>query len=73
MLTSSILACLTCARSFADHDGGGNAAGWAIGFMLMVLVFVLGTLFVTMIRLAKREQANLDPEFMDEPESEQSL
>lgn len=70
MTASLQLACLTCAKSFADHDGGGNAAGWAIGFMLAVLVLVLGTLFIIMLRLAKRERENLDPEFMDDSEIE---
>ena len=69
MMTSLNLACLTCAKSFADH-GDGNAAGWAILFMLILLVPVLGTLFFVMLRLAKRERENLDPEFMDDSELE---
>ena len=57
------LACSTCARTF--EGGGGDAAGWAIMFMLAMIVPVLGGIGVCMVRIARRESANLDPKYLD--------
>ena len=66
MLTTGIpvLACTTCANSFAE--GGGDAAGYAILFLLCVIVPVMGAIGFFMTRIARREQAALDPEFRDD-------
>jgi len=58
------LACTTCAKSF--QEAGGNAAGWAIMFLLVVIVLVLGGVGYCMTRIAKREHAALDPQFHDD-------
>ena len=58
------LGCLTCAKAF-EH-AGGNAAGYAILTMLILLVLVLGTLFVVMVRMGRRSAQNLDPQFQDD-------
>jgi len=59
-----IIACSTCANAF--KHAGGDAAGWAIAIMLMCIVpLVSGVLFL-MVRMARRERAHLDPQFMDD-------
>jgi len=63
MMNLSSLGCLTCAKAF-EH-AGGNAAGWAILVMLIILVPVLSTIGFCMVRLARREKDHLDPELQD--------
>jgi hypothetical protein len=58
------LACTTCANSF--QEAGGNAAGWAIMFLLVVIVAVLSGVGFFMTRIARREHAALDPQFRDD-------
>ena len=58
------LACSTCANSF--QEGGGDAAGLAILFMLGVIVPVAGAIGVCMVRIARRERDGLDPQFFDD-------
>ena len=58
------LACSTCARSF--QEGGGDAAGWSVIFMLAVIVPVLGATGICMVRIARREREELDPKYLDE-------
>ena len=60
---SLFLSCLTCAKAF-EH-AGGNAAGYAILMMLILLVVVLGIIFACLIRLGLRSKNNIDPEFRD--------
>ena len=57
------LACTTCARAF--HAAGGNAAGLAILFLLFVILAVLISVSFLMVRMARRETANLDPQYHD--------
>jgi len=61
---SSILACSTCANAF--KHGGGDAAGWAIAVMLLVIVPLATCVFWFMVRIAKRERANLDSRYCDD-------
>lgn len=61
---TSILACSTCASAF-EH-GGGNAGGWAIAVMLMVIVPLAAGVLFFMIRMARREKAFLDPQYLDD-------
>jgi len=56
-------ACTTCAKSF--QEGGGDAAGWSIMFMLITIVPVLGGVGICMVRIARRERESLDPKYMD--------
>jgi hypothetical protein len=58
------IACSTCANSF--QEGGGDAAGLAILFMLGVIVPVAGAIGFFMVRIARREVDGLDPRFRDE-------
>lgn len=62
-LDSLILACPTCANSF--QEAGGNAAGWAIMFMVIVVVAMLSAIGFFMARIAKRESESLDPQYQD--------
>jgi hypothetical protein len=57
------LACPTCANNF--HEAGGDAAGWAIMFMVVVVVSILASIGFFMVRIARRESAGLDPQFQD--------
>lgn len=67
----SLIACATCASNFRDE---GNAAGWSILFMLVVIVVMLAGVVFCMVRLARRESQSLDPELRDDPApSSQSL
>lgn len=64
MIEHLILACPTCASNFRQD---GDAAGWSILFLLAVILAILGGVVFCMVRLAKREADNLDPELRDEP------
>tara|TARA_R100000664_G_C2714441_1_gene110086 strand:- start:675 stop:869 length:195 start_codon:yes stop_codon:yes gene_type:complete len=56
-------ACTTCAKSF--QEGGGDAAGWSIFFLLATIVPVLGATGICMVQIAKREREGLDPKYSD--------
>lgn len=64
-MSASILACATCANTF--REGGGDAIGWSIMALLVVIVLVLAGIGFCMVRLARREHDLLDPELRDEP------
>ncbi|MBG7608674.1 MAG: hypothetical protein IZT59_11700 [Verrucomicrobia bacterium] len=57
------LACSTCAVNF---EASGDSIGYSIFFLLVVILSVLSGVAFFMIRLARREQANLDPELCDD-------
>lgn len=57
-------ACVTCQVNSAA--GGGDAAGWSIFFMLVVILAVLSGVVFAFVRMARREAANLDPELRDD-------
>jgi hypothetical protein len=54
-----LLACSTCRVSMID--GGGDAAGWSIFFLLVVVLAMLGGIVFFMFRIARRERENFDP------------
>lgn len=58
-----ILACPTCANNFVSDD---NAAGYAILFMLGVILPILGGIGFLMVRIIRRSDSNLDPELRDD-------
>ena len=60
---SFFTACSTCANTF--QEGGGDAAGWAVIFMLAVILPVLGGVGFCLFRIARREAAHLDPQYQD--------
>ena len=62
-IDSLILACPTCANNF--HEAGGNAAGWAIMFMVIIVALMLSAIGFFMVRIARRESASLDPQYQD--------
>jgi hypothetical protein len=64
-MNTSILACLTCARNFADHT---NAIGWSIFSLLFLIVTLLVGVVFFMVRMARRSDAALDPELRDDPQ-----
>jgi sugar phosphate permease len=59
-----LLACATCQANMAL--GGGDAAGWSIFFMLVVILAVLSGVVLVLVRMARREAAHLDPELRDD-------
>lgn len=65
MMTSinGILACTTCAQAF--KHGGKDAAGWAIMFMLIMILPVITAVVIFIFRMARREKATFDPQYSD--------
>lgn len=63
MIDVSTLACATCQLNSAGH---GDSAGYAILFMLAVILPVLGGIVFCVARIARREGAALDPELRDD-------
>jgi len=59
-----LTACATCAADFKGE--GSDATGWSILFLLAVIVAVLGGVAFCMVRIARRERANLDPALCDD-------
>ncbi len=47
-------------------DGGGDAAGWSIFFLLIVILAMIGGISFFMIRLVRREKAHFDPTLSDD-------
>jgi len=65
MLTDSItVACATCANAF--QEAGGDAAGWAIMFMVAIIVPMAAGIIFLIARIARREAAALEPQFRDQ-------
>jgi hypothetical protein len=58
------LACSTCRVSMVE--GGGDAAGWSIFFLLVVIVAMLGGIAFFMFRIARREKEHFDPSLSDD-------
>lgn len=63
MISAMTIACTTCATSF--EKAGDNAAGYAILFMLCLLIPILGTLGFVIFRISRRSKAHFDPQFQD--------
>jgi hypothetical protein len=64
MFTLDFLACSTCRVTMID--GGGDAAGWSIFFLLGVILAMLGGIGFFMFRIARREKEHLDPTLSDD-------
>ncbi len=58
------LACSTCRVSMVE--GGGDAAGWSIFFLLVVIVGMLAGIGFFMFRIARREREHFDPSLSDD-------
>lgn len=63
-MSMTLLSCATCQVNMAQ--GGGDAAGWSIFFMLIVILAMLGGVIFIMARIVKRGAAQLDPELCDD-------
>lgn len=46
-------------------EGGGDAAGWSIFFLLVVILAMLGGVGFFMYRIARREKEHFDPALSD--------
>jgi hypothetical protein len=58
------LACSTCRVSMID--GGGDAAGWSIFTLLVIILAMLGGITFFMFRIARREREHFDPSLSDD-------
>ncbi len=47
-------------------EGGGDAAGWSIFFLLVVIVSMLGGIGFFMFRIARREKEHFDSTLSDD-------
>ena len=47
-------------------EGGGDAAGWSIFFLLVVILVMLGSVAFFMFRIARREKEHFDPTLSDD-------
>ncbi|MBC8126921.1 MAG: hypothetical protein H8M99_07230 [Gloeobacteraceae cyanobacterium ES-bin-144] len=65
MFSAQLLACSTCRVNMVE--GGGDAAGWSIFFLLFVILAMLGTIGVFMIRIVRRGKEHFDPSLSDDP------
>ena len=62
--TLNILACAVCMGSGPDHKDS-VAAGYAMLVMLVIIIPMLTGIIFFITRMAKRENANLDPSLCD--------
>jgi hypothetical protein len=67
MVFSMNIACLTCAKAF--QHAGADAAGFAILFLLAVIVPVITTVGILIFRIARREKEHFDPQYSDSLDS----
>lgn len=63
MTIPNLLACSTCSATFG---ASGDSIGYSIFFLLIMILAVLSGVAFFMIRLARRESDNLDPELRDD-------
>jgi hypothetical protein len=63
-LFPQLLACSTCRETMIA--GGGDAAGWSIFFLLLIILAMLGGIAFFMFRIARREREHFDPSLSDD-------
>ena len=63
MNLTSLLACSTCSATFG---ASGDSIGYSIFFLLVLILAMLGGVAFFMIRIIRRDAANLDPELRDD-------
>lgn len=63
LIHHSLLACQACRGAF--QHGGKDAAGWAIMFMLCIIVPMLIAVGFFIYRIAKRQRAHADCNYDD--------
>lgn len=59
----NILACPTCARAFQETQG--NAAGYAILFMVCIIMPIAASVIVCFVRIARRQAKADTGEYAD--------
>ena len=59
-----ILSCATCRVTMIE--GGGDAAGWSIFALLVIILAMMSTVAFFMVKIARRERQFLDPELIDD-------
>lgn len=64
MIALNLIACSTCRVSMVE--GGGDAAGWSIFALLIIIVAMLSGIAFCMFRIAKREKEHFDPMLSDD-------
>jgi hypothetical protein len=47
-------------------EGGGDAAGWSIFFLLVMILTMLGGITFFMFKIARRERMHFDPSLSDD-------
>lgn len=47
-------------------EGGGDAAGWSIFFLLVVILAMMAGIAFFMFRIARREKEHFDPTLSDD-------
>jgi hypothetical protein len=47
-------------------EGGGDAAGWSIFFLLVMILAMLGGIAFFMFKIARRERLHFDPSLSDD-------
>ena len=57
------LACQACVEAF--KAAGGDAAGWSIFAMLVIVFFMMVVVGVTMARLGKRQKEAMPTKYRD--------
>ena len=65
------LACSTCRVSMVE--GGGDAAGWSIFALLVIILAMLGGIAFFMFRIARREREHFDPSLSDDYRSSEPV
>jgi hypothetical protein len=64
MTIINTIACSTCRVSMVE--GGGDAAGWSIFFLLVVILGMMAGIAFFMFRIARREKEHFDPTLSDD-------
>ncbi|HSP42603.1 MAG TPA: hypothetical protein VLO11_07025 [Luteolibacter sp.] len=64
MISLIPFACSTCRVTMVE--GGGDAAGWSIFFLLVVILAMMGGIAWFMFRIARREKEHFDPAYADD-------
>jgi len=57
------IACQACVEAF--RAAGGDAAGWAVFAMLVIVFFMMIVVGVTMARLGKRQKQAMPAKYRD--------
>jgi hypothetical protein len=63
-------ACSTCRVTMVE--GGGDAVGWSIFFLLVVILGMMGGIAFFMFRIARREREHFDPSLSDDFKPEET-